>query len=448
MNTTPTTPVLTNQDSLSSWLEYIAGIHVSAIDMGLERVLPVAKRLGILKQDLTHSPYVFTVAGTNGKGSTTATIAQICQSAGHKTALYQSPHLVSFTERIKIDGMDIDEPTLVRALAGVEQVRLECGLSLSFFEMTTLAAFLIFKEARADVWVLEIGLGGRLDVVNIIDPDVAVITNIGIDHVDWLGDDIEKIGLEKAGIIRPNIPVILGSRQLPNSVHEVAKANKAMVYQLGREYDFFEQVERWQYSSGGITLDLPKPKLSLLNAVNAVSAVLASSLNVRPEVFDEALAQVSLAGRFDIRQLNGRRWLFDVAHNAHGMAFFLEQLVPYWQSHTRLYPDAKLHIIFSMLGDKDTGAVLDLVQERSGSGSLAISTWQVAAIDHVRAMPLADIVKLMNEHLQPTPITTHDSLDAATHAVIQSSGEQDLLVAFGSFHTVSEVLMAMLGKPH
>ena len=180
--------------NLSQWLTYMGSIHVSAIDMGLERVLPVAKRLGVLKADLKKKPTIFTVAGTNGKGSTTATIAAICQSAGLKTALYQSPHLVSFTERVRIDGIEAIDEALILAFEAVESARLAEGLSLSFFEMTTLAAFWLFKQADCDVWVLEIGLGGRLDVVNIIDPDVAVITNIGIDHVDWLGDDIEKIG--------------------------------------------------------------------------------------------------------------------------------------------------------------------------------------------------------------------------------------------------------------
>ncbi|WFF39071.1 bifunctional folylpolyglutamate synthase/dihydrofolate synthase [Moraxella nasibovis] len=434
---------LTEHDSLSSWLEYIASIHVSAIDMGLDRVLPVAQKLGILKQDLTHLPYVFTVAGTNGKGSTTATIAQICQSAGYKTALYQSPHLVSFTERIKIGGIGIDEPTLVRALASVEQVRLECGLSLSFFEMTTLAAFLIFKEAACDVWVLEIGLGGRLDVVNIIDPDVAVITNVGIDHVDWLGDDIEKIGFEKAGIIRPNIPAILGARQLPNSVFEVVQNNQAYAYQLGRAYEFSEQADGWQYSSPAITLHLPKPKLSLMNAVNAVSAVLASSLEIAPHAIAYGLNQVSLAGRFDHRLLAGRQWLFDVAHNAHGMGFLLEQFIPYWQHHQAKHNAAKLHVVFSMLGDKDIGSVLDLLQASMNDGAFKIATWHIAAIDHVRAMPLSEILSLVNERLDGANIITYENLAAASAGAVATSGEQDLLLVFGSFHTVGEVLTAL-----
>ena len=439
---------LTNQDSLSSWLEYIAGIHVSAIDMGLERVLPVAKRLGVLKEDLTKKPYVFTVAGTNGKGSTTATISAICQASGLKVALYQSPHLVSFTERIVIDGQNIDEPLLVNALAQVEQARIDCGLTLSFFEMTTLAAFLVFKGQSCDVWVLEIGLGGRLDVVNIIDPDVAVITNIGIDHVDWLGDDIEKIGFEKAGIIREGIPVVLGARQLPQSVYEAARDKNAKASQIGVDYDFHDDAECWYYSSQGITLKLPKPKLSLLNAVNGVSACLTSSLQITQEDFAWGLRDASLAGRFDHRQIANRQWLFDVAHNAHGMAFLLEQFVPYWHAHQAIYPDAKLHVVFSMLGDKDIGAVFDLIQNTLNDDLFTIAHWHTAAIDNPRATDLSDILTLMNQHLEQPNITTYDSLNVASQAVINCTTAQDVILVFGSFHTVGETLTALLGKPY
>lgn len=439
---------LTNQDSLSAWLEYIAGIHVSAIDMGLERVLPVAKKLGVLKQDLIKKPYVFTVAGTNGKGSTTATISAICQAAGFKVALYQSPHLVSFTERIMIDGQGVDETSLVNALATVERVRIECGLTLSFFEMTTLAAFSLLKGCDCDVWVLEIGLGGRLDVVNIIDPDVAVITNIGIDHVDWLSDDIEKIGLEKAGIIRDGIPVILGARHLPQSVHQSACDNAGKVYQFGVDYDFCDKKHEWYYSSSGVTLKLPKPKLSLLNAVNGVSACLASSLNISQDDIADGLNGVVLAGRFDDRMIAGRQWLFDVAHNAHGMVFLLDQFIPYWKNHVAKNSHAKLHVVFSMLGDKDIGAVFDLIQDALNDECFLIEHWHIAVINHPRAMGLADILSLMKAHLIQPKIASYESLYLASLGAIQFTKEQDMILVFGSFHTVGETLIALLGKPY
>lgn len=251
--------------TVSDWLVYMQNIHVSAIDMGLERVLPVAYELGILKQDLPNTPYVFTVAGTNGKGSTTALINQICTTAGYKTALYQSPHLISFNERIKINGTDVDDQTLIKAFNACEQARLNCGLSLSFFEMTTLAAFWIFKHANCDVWVLEVGLGGRLDVVNIIDPDMCVITNIGIDHTDWLGDTREQIGFEKAGILRQNSTLIFGETDMPHSVKTMIDDKQATYYQYGVDFEYVDNPDNWLYSNAALTLTLPPPIKTVLS---------------------------------------------------------------------------------------------------------------------------------------------------------------------------------------
>ena len=434
--------------NLSQWLTYMCSIHVSAIDMGLERVLPVAKRLGVLKADLKKKPTIFTVAGTNGKGSTTATIAAICQSAGLKTALYQSPHLVSFTERVRIDGIEASDEALILAFEAVESARLAEGLSLSFFEMTTLAAFWLFKQADCDVWVLEIGLGGRLDVVNIIDPDVAVITNIGIDHVDWLGDDIEKIGAEKAGIIREGIPVILGDENLPSSVTQIAKQYNAKVYQLGVDYDYLAKGDGWIWSSASLTAQLPLPKLSLQNAVNAVAAILASNLDISLDAIKHGLSVVQLAGRFDQRVIHDRQWIFDVAHNEDGIKFLLKQLTRAWQRHLVKHPDAKLYFLFSMLGDKDVSAVLHHLKAAMDANELPMASWHMAAIDHSRAMPLDELLGITQRYVDPVQISTYETLDQAAHGVIDASRPEDLIVAFGSFHTIGESLVALMGRPY
>lgn len=434
--------------NLSQWLTYMGSIHVSAIDMGLERVLPVAKRLGVLKADLKKKPTIFTVAGTNGKGSTTATIAAICQSAGLKTALYQSPHLVSFTERVRIDGIEASDEALILAFEAVESARLAEGLSLSFFEMTTLAAFWLFKQADCDVWVLEIGLGGRLDVVNIIDPDVAVITNIGIDHVDWLGDDIEKIGAEKAGIIREGIPVILGDENLPSSVTQIAKQHNAKVYQLGVDYDYLAKGDGWIWSSASLTAQLPLPKLSVQNAVNAAAAILASNLDINLDAIKHGLSVVQLAGRFDQRVIHDRQWIFDVAHNEDGIKFLLKQLTRAWQRHLVKHPDAKLYFLFSMLGDKDVSAVLHHLKAAMDANELPMAAWHIAAIDHSRAMPLDELLGITERYVDPVQISTYETLDQAAHGVIDASRPEDLIVAFGSFHTIGESLVALLGRPY
>ncbi len=439
-----------SQATLTEWLNYMQQIHVSAIDMGLSRVLPVAEALGVV-QSAKDDTYVFTVAGTNGKGSTTAVIAQMCQAAGYKTALYQSPHLSVFNERVRVNGEMVSDETLIAAFSKVEQARLQCDLTLSFFEMTTLAALLIFAEADCDVWVLEVGLGGRLDVVNIIDPDMAVITNIAIDHVDWLGDNVEAIGAEKAGILRNGISVIYGATEMPNSVQQAIDKHQATCYQVGKDFSYYENDSTtWQYSNAAVTLQLSRPVLSLTNTANALSAVLASPLDVDTNTIEQALKTVKLAGRFDYREVHERHWLFDVAHNDQGVEFLLAQLVPLWQQHLtqQSTPEqvnqtsgepATIKILFSMLGDKDINKV---VQRLTTSG-LPISDWFIAEIDYPRAATTEHLQGILASYVDDSQIHEFARLQEATHAIINASQPQDLIVVCGSFHTIGEALSTL-----
>ena len=436
-----TTNTPTSHSSLTEWLDYMQQIHVSAIDMGLSRVLPVAEYLGVV-QSAKDDAYVFTVAGTNGKGSTTAVIAQMCQAAGYKTALYQSPHLSHFNERVRVNGKMVSDETLIAAFSTVEKARLHCELTLSFFEMTTLAAFLIFAEADCDVWVLEVGLGGRLDVVNIIDPDMAVITNIGIYHVDWLGDNVEAIGAEKAGILRDDIILIYGADQMPDSVQQRITAHHATCYQAGQDFSYrVDDSEIWQYSNAAVTLQLPRPALSLINTANALSAVLASPLKVDITAIKHALTTVKLAGRFDYRKLAHRHWLFDVAHNEQGVNFLLTQLIPLWQRHSEKLQNktGTIKMLFSMLGDKD----IELAVQRLSAADLPISEWFIAEIDHPRAATVEQLQSALSVYVDPAHIQTLPNLQQATHAVIDNSQAADLIVVCGSFHTIGETLAAL-----
>lgn len=425
--------------TVSEWLHYMGSIHVSAIDMGLERVRPVAQKMGVLKDDLPNRPYVFTVAGTNGKGSTTALMSEICTQAGFKTALYQSPHLISFNERIKINGVEIDDEMLIRAFTECEKARVECNLSLSFFEMTTLSAFWIFKQSNCDVWVLEIGLGGRLDVVNLIDPDLAVLTNIGIDHIDWLGDDKEQIGFEKAGIIRPNIPVIFGEKDMPNSVAKLIQENTAQCHQFGKDFIYKYNGDDWIYSSPAITMNLPKPNIALINASNAISAILASGLNIHINHIKNALVHVKLAGRFDKRIIDDKQWIFDVGHNAHGISFLMTSFIPFYQDWQNNHPNAKLHFLFSMLADKDIDEVLSLI----GSFDLPITAWHIGKIDNARAIEAIDLNAKISQHLPHSTIFMHDDIKGAVNSVQCYTNTNDLILCFGSFHTIGESLIAL-----
>lgn len=439
--------------SLTEWLDYMQQIHVSAIDMGLSRVLPVAEALGVV-QSAKDDAYVFTVAGTNGKGSTTAVIAQMCQAAGYKTALYQSPHLSAFNERVRINGEMVSDQTLIDAFGKVETARLKCGLTLSFFEMTTLAALLIFSEADCDVWVLEIGLGGRLDVVNIIDPDMAVITNIGIDHVDWLGDNVEDIGAEKAGILRDDISLIYGAAEMPNSVKQAIDKHQANCYQVEKDFSYrVIDATTWQYSNAAVSMQLPRPALSLINTANALSAVLASSLTIDTLAIEQALQSVKLAGRFDYRESHNRHWLFDVAHNEQGVEFLLTQLLPLWQQHlanqstfdTSNQNDqasdapATIKMLFSMLADKD----IEKVVQRLTEAGLPISEWFIAEIDYPRAASTEHLQGVLLNYVDGAKIHSLDRLQQATDAVIATSQSQDLIVVCGSFHTIGEALVAL-----
>jgi|25_taG_2_1085351.scaffolds.fasta_scaffold00183_17 dihydrofolate synthase/folylpolyglutamate synthase len=447
------TPDLTS--SLSQWLNYMQQIHVSAIDMGLSRVLPVAEHLGVV-QSAKDDAYVFTVAGTNGKGSTTAVIAEICQQAGYKTALYQSPHLIDFNERVRINGQAVGDQVLVAAFYAVEQARLACDLTLSFFEMTTLAAMQIFAEADCDVWVLEVGLGGRLDVVNIIDPDMAVITNIGIDHVDWLGDTKEKIGAEKAGILRQDGTLIFGDSEMPQSVQDKITALNVTCYQAGQDFSHFAATESvdtinsgnsiesgddnvWQYSNAAVTMQLPKPPLSISNTANAISAILASPLSITQEHMAAALHTVRLAGRFDRRQIADRQWLFDVAHNLEGISFVMPQVTRAWQEHLQAHPTAQLHLVFSMLVDKPIQEVVSYLAQ----SSLPIQQWHVAAIEQPRAAPVERLSEILSAQVPEGEVTTYLDLAEASTGVIAATTPADFIFVCGSFHTIAEVLIAL-----
>jgi dihydrofolate synthase/folylpolyglutamate synthase len=427
---------LNAQSSLDQWLDYWQTIHATAIDMGLERVRPVAEQLAVLSPEVP----VITVAGTNGKGSTTTVIAAIYQAAGLKVGLYQSPHIQYFNERIRIGGMPVDTQILINAFVEVEAARVACDLSLSFFEATTLAAFVIFKQQQCDVWVLEVGLGGRLDVVNLIDPTVAVITNIGIDHVEWLGNNREKIGFEKAGILRPHIPLIFGDVDMPNSVRAHAASLQCTIYQQGRDF-FWDSVlvanglesehvtldkltQTTIYSNAAHTFTMPNAALASTNVSTAVIAVMTSPIVVHIDAIMQGIQNAKLAGRFEQIVFHEKRLIVDVAHNPHGVKFLLEQLFAYRKKHVT----RQIHAIFSMLADKDIDAVVDMARG-------VIDHWHVAVLDVPRAASLAQL----KTALKDANVTFYPTVGAALIGASQRVAKDDLMLAWGSFYTLEAV---------
>jgi dihydrofolate synthase/folylpolyglutamate synthase len=417
-----TAPLAT--DSLNTWLDYWSHVHVTGIDLGLERVIPVAEALGVTRPEAK----VFTVAGTNGKGSTTTALAAILNAQGYKVGLYQSPHIYRFNERVKLQGMEVSDQTLIEAFVAVDQARRDCDLSLSFFEATTLAAFVIFKEQQCDVWVLEVGLGGRLDVVNVIDPDVAVITNIGLDHTDWLGDTIEKIAFEKAGIIRPNIPVVFGGQQdLPHAIQNKADECQAQLYAVNRDYfyQFAEDGQSWLFASAGTTLKLPIGSLALENISTAAAAVLLSGLTVSQSAMERGIINAKLQGRFEVRKIAEKTVIFDAGHNPHGVDFLLKQLQKFLE-YNKQYTE--VISVFSMLSDKDINSVANLLKD-------AVLMWKIAPLTVPRA---ADITQL-DSALQELNVQHFDSVKLAFKSAVDEAKNNQLILVCGSFHTLEAV---------
>ncbi|WP_040331881.1 bifunctional tetrahydrofolate synthase/dihydrofolate synthase [Acinetobacter nectaris] len=409
-------------DDLMTWLNYWGRVHVTGIDLGLERVLPVAEKL----QVLTPKAKIITVAGTNGKGSTTTTISSILNQAGYRVGLYQSPHIYHFNERVKISGEESTDSELIEAFVKVDQARRECGLSLSFFEATTLAAFLIFAQRECDVWVLEVGLGGRLDVVNIIDPDLAVITNIGLDHIDWLGDTIEKIAFEKAGIIRTNIPVVFAGQQaLPKAIIQKAEKENAILHVLNRDYFYQENSDHWVFSSSGVTLTLPKGNLAIENISTAVAAVALSGLNVSDTAIKVGVEQAKIAGRFEVRKIKNKMVVFDAGHNPHGVEFLLNQLHKFQQCNTQ-YTDVVT--VFSMLADKDIETVTILLKP-------VVSLWKIAALDAPRAAKLENIYNAIKDE----DVQQFKTIADAFQSALNNAQDHQIILVCGSFHTLEAV---------
>ncbi|MGH8456032.1 MAG: bifunctional tetrahydrofolate synthase/dihydrofolate synthase [Stenotrophobium sp.] len=311
------------QWTLADWLRWQENLHPRAIAMGLERVGEVAARMGLPDARIR----TLTIAGTNGKGSSATLAAGIYRAAGYRVGLYTSPHLRRYNERIAIDGTEAADAELFRAFLAVEQARAD--ISLTYFEFGTLAALWLFREARVDMQVLEVGLGGRLDAVNLVDTDCALITNIGLDHTDWLGPDRESIGHEKAGILRAGRPAICVDREPPASVTRHAQELGITLMRIGHEFNFTSGDGRWSWRGGEEVMpNLPMPGLrgvtQLRNAagVIAATAALNSTLPVTPDAIRKALPALRLPGRF---QRIGDV-ILDVGHNAEAAAVLADNL--------------------------------------------------------------------------------------------------------------------------
>ncbi len=410
---------------LQDWLAYQEQLNPKTIDLGLDRVLEVALRLGLLPPKAR----TITVAGTNGKGSSVALLTAVYRAAGYRVGTYTSPHLLHYHERIEIDGNFADDASLCHAFAKVEAARGEVGLT--YFEFGTLAALLLFREAAVELQVLEVGLGGRLDAVNIVDADAALITNIGLDHTDWLGPDREAIGREKAGILRAGRPAVCVDPDPPQSLLAAAAAIGAPLTLLGRDFNYVDDGNQWRWRGlTGELSELPRPGLpgsiQLRNAagVLAVIEALQPLLPVAPAAIREALPRLRLPGRFERRG----DLLVDVAHNAEAAAVLAQSLREAGLA-------GRVPLVLGMLADKPVEAVASIlapVVSRSYSAGLppprGLSGAQLAQrAATLRAEVCADVGA------------------ALARARRDRGGELVPILACGSFLTVADALGTLDG---
>lgn len=424
-----------NARSLGEWLEYIGQQHPNAIELGLDRVREVAGRLG------PHKPatQVITVGGTNGKGSTVAFIESIARAAGLKVGAYTSPHLLRYNERVRIDGEEVSDEALVAAFEAVEAARLfllpsgeGTGTPLTYFEFGTLAALWLFQQSNLDLVVLEVGLGGRLDAVNIVDPDVAVITTIDIDHTDWLGEDRESIGREKAGIARPWKPLVLGEIDSPSSVLRHAYAIGANAIRLGSDF-FHEPIDQdqWRWREVGAELELPNPVLAApiqrANAATAIAALRALDLAIPLAAFAQGVAKASVPGRLQRFDLQGVPVIVDVAHNPQAA----RELAQWLQAEP---VTGVTHAVFAALSDKDVGGVVAALQQE-------VAHWHLAGLQD--AGPRGQQVDALATRLAASAAaggSRHASVAAALQAARSAAQPDDRILVLGSFHTAAEAI--------
>lgn len=396
--------------TLDDWLRWQETQFLTEIKLGLDRIRCVAGRMGLLSVPVP----LLTVGGTNGKGSTCAMLTRILLLQGYKVGTYTSPHLLRYNERIALNGVPVRNAEICAAFAAIDKARDD--IDLTYFEFGTLAAVWCFVQAKVDVIVLEVGLGGRLDACNLWDADVAIITSIGIDHVEWLGDTREAIGYEKSGIMRAGKPVVCGDPQPPASIASEAARIGAHLWQLGRDFS----VEH-----------VPQPALvgdvQRQNAAVLVTALqrLADKLPVSPAAIAEGLATVRLMGRMQRIQAEPEV-ILDVAHNPHAATELAAWL-------KRNPVNGKTFAIFSILADKDIAGVLEVMATQ-------VDEWHLVALPSKRAVSQAALLQRMREHGIQVSIHSHSDFQAAWDVVGLLTKKHDRVVAFGSFLVVSGVL--------
>jgi len=411
--------------SLKDWLGYIESIHPSTIDLTLERIKVVVERLNL---DISFS--IITVGGTNGKGSTCAILESIYKEAGYKVGCYTSPHFLHFNERIKIQANPVSDDLICEAFTKIESIRKE--ISLTYFEYGTIAAMIIFADADLDIAILEVGLGGRLDAVNVFDSDCAIVTSIDLDHMDYLGHTREAIGFEKAGIYRANKIAICGDFDPPQSLIKYCESIHAELKMIGKDFAYEAHHDSFDFSiESSFVMNIILPKLQgdfqLANASSALMAVkiMEDQLPLTETSIQQGIASALLPGRFQEVKINPSL-ILDVAHNPHAAKSLRDNLRTHIVS-------GKTIAVFSILRDKDILGVVAAV-------SLDIDAWYIAEIENERAANIDTICKAIQKVNPSAHIVTFKNIQEAYQFASNEVERNDRIIAFGSFYTVADIM--------
>ncbi|MGF2685443.1 bifunctional tetrahydrofolate synthase/dihydrofolate synthase [Marinobacter sp. DUT-3] len=406
--------------TLDQWLSYLESIHPAEIDLGLDRVLVVLRRLFPRKP----AARIITVGGTNGKGSTVACLASLLMAAGRTTGAYTSPHLQHYNERVRLNGKNVADDELITAFEEVENARK--NVTLTYFEFGTLAAFVLLARAGVEDWILEVGLGGRLDAVNVLDPDLAIITSVDIDHVAFLGNDREVIGFEKAGILRPGIPAVYADIDPPRSVLQQVAAQRVRLHRLGDSYSLEEtgQVRALHFRDGNVTVALPPVTLPF----GSVAAAIVAFHELEPEQSLDSIVpvigQVRAPGRFE--KLGDSPAVYaDVGHNPHAARWLAIRL------ESMKSPAGRILAVYGALSDKDVEGVVSAMAS-------VVDHWYVGGLDCHRGLAAGELGRRIASASSGLNVTECDTVSGALQAAMNLAKPDDLVIAFGSFYTVAE----------
>ena len=416
---------MSKENSLEYWLDYIQTIGPKETDLELQRIKPIYEQL--IKSKIVSK--VIVVGGTNGKGTTTEFLGQLLVSKHKIVGTFTSPHLFNFNERIKINGKPVSDESIVESFKLIEENR--GSTNLTYFDFSTLAALIIFNKSKVDYMVLEIGLGGRLDPVNIVDSDIAILTNVELDHQDWLGEDRESIGKEKADIFKLHKPVIIGQHEVPNSVREKTLETKNQTFCVGEEFDY--QVDdlnkKWTFTfKGERQVSYPDIKLNSFS-VSSISCALTAFCLLEEEV------SLDMGAVFDSLDLKGRcelidnRYLLDVSHNessARYLSSFIERNVK---------DRTIINAVFGVMEDKDVNSILEPLATR-------INKWYVTSAEIERSMATKKLADIINSKY-PKDMEIVGSVTEACMKAQEETEEGGLILIFGSFYTVAEAFPAL-----